>query len=497
MSLRRIGLLAILVAALGAYLYFYEVPEAERAARKEKLVGVESDAVTGLTLTYPDREIELRKTDGTWRVTKPVDALADEAAVKALLGTLTGAEVQKTLDEMPSDLEPFGLAKPTVTVQVATAAGEQPPIAVGKNTTIGGKTYVRKGEEQKIYLTTSSIAFGLDKQVKDLRDKQILSFQDADVQRVTIEGRERPTVTLARKDKDAWTVAPGDLPADPTEVRSYLATLRSLRATDFPDDAPSDLGRYGLAEPRLTVTVATGKDGAQTQTLLIGGDKTDGTQKLVYAKRASGPVVYGVGEWAVKSLDKGVNQFRDKTVLGFDTGRVGRMRLERKDGASVVMVRGADGAWQVEGAEAGKSKDTMISRFLDDVHDLRGSDVAAEDGNLAPFGLDTPALRIALVDKDGQPMGTILTTKHAEKYYAALEGGQTIFEVRDYMFNRLDKQPKDFVEAPKAEGSAVGTTSTTLAGDGAAPGDEDAAEDAEPFEDLEGDEGEEAPLDEE
>src|SRR5207302_345028 len=82
------------------------------------------------------------------------------------------------------------------------------------------------------------------------------------------------TVTLVRKDKEAWTVEPGDHPGDTTEVRSYLSSLRSTRAVDFPDDHPQDLGKYGLAAPRLTVTVATGTDGAASQALLVGGAST-------------------------------------------------------------------------------------------------------------------------------------------------------------------------------------------------------------------------------
>jgi hypothetical protein len=350
-SFLRILVLAVLVAALGAYIYLREIPQAEREAKKEKLVAVDKDAVTGVTLTYPDREIELRKDDKGWRVAKPVDAPADETVVNSLVGTVVDAEVQKTLDEMPKDLASFGLEQPTVTVRLALKDGSQSPaVAVGKNTAIGGKTYVRKGDEPKLYLTTSSIGFGLNKQVKDLRDKQVMTFKDEEVSRVDIKPADGPPVSLVRKDKDAWTVEPGDQPADPTEVRSYLSSLRATRAVDFPDDAPADLAKYGLASPRLAVTVTSGQDGAPAQALLIGGEKMEGTQKQVYAKRGDQPAVYALGEWSYKNLGKSAGQFRDKTVLGFDPARVGKAVVERKDGAGATLVRGESG-WQVEAAE--------------------------------------------------------------------------------------------------------------------------------------------------
>ena len=38
-----------------------------------------------------------------------------------------------------------------------------------------------------------------------------------------------------------------------------------------------------------------------------------------------------------------------------------------------------------------------------------------------------------------------------------LEGGPTVFLVRDYLFTRLDKQPTDFIEKPPAPPAGPGT----------------------------------------
>jgi hypothetical protein len=461
-NFRRILIALVALAGLGAYLYFYEVPRAEKEGKKEKLLAVDKDAITGIELVFSDRDIGLSKGEHGWRLTRPIDAPADEATVTALLGAIADAEIQKTLDEAPSDLANFGLDKPNPTVRLTLKSGDQaPPLAIGKNTTIGGKTYIRKGDEAKIYLTASSLQTGLNKQTKDLRDKQILTFQDDDVSRLEITNDHGDKTTLVRKDKDAWTVDPGDHPADVTDARSYLSTLRSLRAIDFPDDAPVDLGKFGLAKPRLTVVVFSGKDDSAAQTLLVGSDATQGTQKQTYVKRADQPVVYAIGDWAARNLGKTANDLRDKTILGFDPARVGRILLERSGGGSVTLVRTGDSSWQIAGQEGKTTKDTAISRFLDDVKDLKGSEIVAEPAkDLKPFGLDAPAIRITLTNKEGQLMGTVLAASpngSEKKYYAMRSGGEAVFGVRDYMYARLDKQPTDFAEA------APGQTTTTIA----------------------------------
>lgn len=447
-SLLRIVILAVLVTALGGYLYFYEVPQAQKEAEKEKLVSVPEDAIIGIDLVYADRAIALKKIDGAWRLTQPVDAPADEPVVKSLLGAILAAPVQKSLDDVPADVSPFGLDKPATTITLTTKDGPLAAIHIGKNTSIGAKTYVRKADQPKIYLTANTIQTAVTKQARDLRDKQLLAFEDDDVQRVEIAKPATAATVLVRKSKDSWTIEPGALPADPTEVRSYISSLRTTRATDFPDDAPTDLAKYGLDHPRLTVTVSSGKDGAATQQLLVGAESSSGQTKQTYVKRASGPTVFAVGEWAFRSLDKDVAALRDKTVLPIDPEQVGRIVIERTEGTGATLVRAASGSWTLEGADDAKVKATTIQRLADDLKDLKGSAIAAEPpGDLTKFGLATPALRLTVTDRSGAAVGTVLASKQDGKYYAMRDGGQTVFETRDYMYTRLDKQARDFEQS--------------------------------------------------
>jgi hypothetical protein len=437
-KLGRIAILFLLVAGLGAYLYWVEVPKARQEATKAKLVTATPDDITAVTLVFPDREIGLRKDNGAWRLTKPIEGPADDTAVQALIRAITDAEIQKSLDEAPSDLASFGLDKPAPTVRLTSAKGDLPAIAVGKNAAIGGKTYVRVGDDPKVVLTSSSLKVALDKQVKDLRDKQLLAFKDDDVTRIDIKPADGPPVGLVRKDKEAWTLEPGDQPTDITEVRSYLSSLRSTRAVDFPD---TDVAAAGLDKPRLTVTVDLGKEPAQT--LLVGNDTTQGTQKQIFAKRADQPTVVTLGDWSFRTLGKDAWQFRDKTILGFGSDRVGRIVIERKDGPGATLIHGEPGGWSLEGQK--ESKAGVIQRFVDDLRELRGASIAEEPAtDLKRFGLDAPDLRLTLSDREQKPMGTILLAKHDGKFYAVREGGPTVFEVRDYMYTRLDKQQRDF-----------------------------------------------------
>jgi hypothetical protein len=241
---------------------------------------------------------------------------------------------------------------------------------------------------------------------------------------------------------------------------------------DFPDDAPADLAKYGLTAPRLTVRVTTGTDAdAHTSTLVFGGETTVNSAKQVYAKRGDAAPVYAVGDWAFRSLNKTTDELRDKSVLGFDPARVHQVEINRKDGGAVALAR-TDGGWRVEGAGDRQPNEGAATRFLDDLRELRGSDVAAEPpGDLARFGLDAPDLRIVLTDKDKQAIGTVLGAKKDGKYYVMRGDGPLVFEARDYMYNRLDKKTDDFL-APKTPTSLP--AAAIDGADGAAEDDADA-----------------------
>ena len=92
MNLRNSLVMLAILLALGGYVYFVEVPRDKKAAEEKKLLTFDKEAVTELTLTYPDRVLTLKKTDaGKWRITQPVEADADETTVKNLLNAVADA----------------------------------------------------------------------------------------------------------------------------------------------------------------------------------------------------------------------------------------------------------------------------------------------------------------------------------------------------------------------------------------------------------------------
>jgi len=451
MRFRNTLLLILVLAGLGAYVFYVERPAVEKEAKKEKLVDFQTDDITEIVLTYPDREVMLSKAGGSWKVTKPVEADADEATVKGLLSMLNTAEVKKGLDGEVKELATYGLEKPNTMIAMKAGDKALPVVKIGEAAPIGGSAYALRGDDKKILLTSSSVRSGVEKTLKDLRNKTVFKFSDDNVRKVEVKGEGKDLVLA--KSGDQWKIeAPSAHDADPTAVRSLLSSLRALRATDFPDEK-ADLAGYGLDAPKLTVTL-TLTDGAQ-QTLLVGGGNE---KKEAYVKTASSPVVYTVGEWVSRDLNKPADDFRDKTIVAFDKDKVKAIEVTRKDGSGFTLTRGGDGKWSLEKAE-GPQSEAMLVGYANDLAVLKGYAIAADGAaDLAAFGLEPASARIKVIGPDGAEVGTALLGQREvdgkKEYTAARADGNTVFLVRDYQYTRLDRPASDFGERAAAAAGA-------------------------------------------
>ena len=481
----RNTLVALLVlAALGAYVYWVELPRQARQAEEKRLLAFDKESVTAVTLDYADRSIALDKSpEGRWRIVRPIEADADETAVKNMVNAIADAQVTRTLEDVADKLPSYGLDKPEATITLRLKDGtDLPPIKVGTTTQVGFSAYVQKGADPEVYITAAAFQSGMKKDLKDLRDKSVIAFEDKDVQQIELRRRTGGIVIERQGEGDRWEIAaPARYPADSSEVRALLASARGLRADDFVSDhASADLGTYGLTSPQLTLSVWLGKDRAQ-KTLLIGGVHEDPQKKTLYAKRGERPTVYTIADYSFKNLDKDLGTLRDKTVLPFEKEKTAKIAVTRKEGAGFTLAK-REGTWHVEGPGEGTERAPTISRFVDDVAGLKGNEIVAEGGvDLAKYGLDDPDVSIAVSDENGAPLGTLMAARgtagggsdaEAQSFVAAQDRG-IVYGVKPYVYDRIDKRAADLREPPATPVPSGAATASPAEQAAALPFDEE------------------------
>ncbi|HET9225746.1 MAG TPA: DUF4340 domain-containing protein, partial [Thermoanaerobaculia bacterium] len=198
---RTLLALLVLVAGLGAFIWFYErdLPSSEERAKLEKRVlQVEKEDVTAVTLQSESGTVRMEKVDlpspekkdeeeldtqpeFEWHLRQPLQARADAFAVDGLLEALSNLEQTRTLDDV--DPKQTGLDKPRATVRLKTGEGEK-VLRIGAEDPLGGATIAAVGDQT--FVVSDSILTEIRKAPGEWRDRQMYRGNRDEVQRITL-----------------------------------------------------------------------------------------------------------------------------------------------------------------------------------------------------------------------------------------------------------------------------------------------------------------------
>jgi len=98
----------IILAALGSYVYFYEIKGGEErdkiAELEEQLFYFEKDSVVAIEIRSIFSQFKFSKTDDGWKINKPVETGGDKNTIDGLITTLHNL---KKIREFPVKLEDY------------------------------------------------------------------------------------------------------------------------------------------------------------------------------------------------------------------------------------------------------------------------------------------------------------------------------------------------------------------------------------------------------
>ncbi|HEY9141239.1 MAG TPA: DUF4340 domain-containing protein [Bryobacteraceae bacterium] len=426
----------VLLAVLGGAVWYSNKKQAQKekapTETSPKIVSIPEDQFREIRLQKTGAEpVVLSRNSGKWALTAPQPLSADPDATASLVSSLSSVTADKTIQNTATDLASFGLANPSLKVQVIKKDGKQVDLEIGDDTPTNSGAYAMVSGDPHVYTVASYVKTSLDKTANDLRDKRLLTFDSDKLTRVKLAAKG-PAIVFGKNGQNEWQIVePRPLRADSGEVDTLVSKLH---------DAKMDLGTPPDEAAKkfitaTTVALAQVTDNSGTQTLEVRKDKDNN----YYARSSAAAAAYKVAADLGEGLNKGLDDFRNKKLFDFGFSDPTKIEIKNGPGAPVTYAKSGD-KWT---AGSKNMDNSSVQNLIDKLRDLTATGFAEQGGG-------QPVFQAGVTWNSGKRNERVIVSKQGEKYSAQREGEPSIYVLDAKAVEDLEKAAGDVKEAAPA-----------------------------------------------
>lgn len=403
------AVMALVLTALGLYLYLVEFPTQQSQEREEsikkKVLPMEEQAISSLIFKTDREELVFeRSAEKGWTLIKPIRAEADTRELQNLIRAIVLGSIRRVVEENPTELAPFGLDKPVAVVTIKSGISED-SLLIGDTGPISSTLYVLRASDHALLLTDLAPKDFVNKSLMTFRKKDVLRITSGDIDRVrlTYPTTEIVLYRISDKPKPKWKIRyPVEAEADLNEVRMLLFRLEDLKALGIVDPGPA---RDGLAatlkQPKVRITLHA-SDGDQTVKLY----QPDPSSGEAFAETAPDSPLYRINPTFIRDFTKELYHLQDKRLFGAEENDVALLNVKTHTDTYTLINQSGD--WVLEDRPTEKINQQAVNLFVNRVVSVPAEErVVKQPGPLAPYGLVNPAAEFVATAKDGKPAGKL------------------------------------------------------------------------------------------
>jgi hypothetical protein len=268
----------------------------------------------------------------------------------------------------------------------------------------------------------------------DANAKPAFTFLPSDAASITVI-RGGATVSFEKRQEGFYMTEPLATQADQSTVGAVASELSSERVLRTLAATPEQLTTFGLTSPAVTLQV-TLKNGTK-HTLKLGNKDFSGIN--VYAIVDGAKDVSIMSDAILTSSDKPVDEFRDQSVLHFQTSDATAFELMNDSGEIAASKSGP--AWKMDKPRAAAADGPAVSSFLDALANARvASFVDDASKDLSKYGLTHPAVSLRIDLAGGKSSELRVGKKDANAYFATVVSQPFVFRVDEAFYKSLDRK---------------------------------------------------------
>lgn len=432
-------IVVIVAVALGAFVYFYDSKHTPKTTASEDTTkpafSIKAEDISALTIHNAGQTISLSKKGTRWDLTQPVQTRADQTTIGGMVGDVSGLEIQRSF--VPTDnLAKYGLADPAVKIEFQDKKGASHSIDLGEKDFSNSSVYALVDGAKQVDLLSTSLLDDATKTVSQLRDRSMLDLNGAELRGITLDDSNgRFVVTKA---KGAWEITnPRQTLADSSTVDGLVSSLSNSKFTDVVSETSTDLSKYGLTHPTITLDVSA-PGGKQFQLLLAKkGDN-------YYGRDRSRPMIFSVDRTTYNSLDKTFFDLRDKSILQFDPTTFQTVTIRNASG-TIECSQGKDDQWSVVQPVADKGKSVQSWKILDPLQNTRATKIYDTPSGAVLSHLKKPLIQMTLTDKSNKSTTVEISAAAGDSVYVRTSAAPEVYEVGTQILKDLGFKISDLL----------------------------------------------------
>lgn len=195
---------------------------------------------------------------------------ADELRVSSALGSFGALEKGVVVSKNPDKRALYQVDAAGLDVNLIDADNKSiVHVIIGKNGPDLASSYVRKKDEDTVYLVRRPITGAFSPRAKDWRERKIIVYDPKDIASIKIES-PKGSWQISRGDNGAWQLDEPKGKIDAAKADDAAKKLSDIRAAGFPED----LEKISLSGPKFTLSITDVK--GKTTILEIYNAVSDG-----------------------------------------------------------------------------------------------------------------------------------------------------------------------------------------------------------------------------
>ncbi len=397
--------------------------------RDKQLLRFDSIGTYGIEkieLKYPDAILTMEKTrQYDWMIKSPTEILADRDTVRDFVEKIKDLQIQSYVDDSGGNYDEYGLEKDFIEVSVFRKIGEGETVKfmIGNSDVNGGLCYVKRDGEDAVYsVPTENFYDVATGGFLAFRDKIVLEFPKENARKLVIDRDGKTFVCQKEVDNiEKWLLTnPVSVEADIDAVNQVVWNLSFLKVGKLVALSAEDLGKYGLDNPGIKVSVTyEGSGGTGSSDEVIGeeGDLTKPKEKITrtllvgsklepekdksnyFAKLADEDMIFQIGWPDVRDYSI---ELASKSLFDFDTTQATYLKIKYPE-KELSLQKNKDKKWKMLQPEEKILKGNFADRVLTTMNILKAESVVQyTSDNLSEFELDNPRFSVTVGFEDGE-----------------------------------------------------------------------------------------------